>query len=113
MVAAPYKVSMALQNAKGQRKSIYLTASDVNAAAWVFPSGGTELAVSAVDSVITDLIYSAAGTDTSQVAVYLGGIDTGLRIVNAANTYNTIQRQVATTPITIPAGIPVKLVQLT
>ena len=113
MVAAPYKVSLAVKNASGQTRQIYLTASDVNAAAWVFPSTGTELPLSSLPSIITDTIYSAAVTDTSQVALYINGVDTGFRFVNAANVGTVFQRQIYSNPVTIPAGALVKFVQLT
>lgn len=113
MVAAPYKVSLAVKNTAGQTRQIYLTASDVNAAAWVFPSSGTELPLSSLPSVIADVIYSAAGTDTSQVALYINGVDTGFRFVNSANLYSAFQRQIYSNPVSIPAGALVKFVQLT
>lgn len=113
MAAAPFKASMLVINSQGQRKTIYLTASDVNAAGLVFPSGGTEVSLSSLNSVIADLNLSAAGTDTSNMSVFINGVDTGIRIVNAANIYSVVTRQVMTAPIAVPAGALVKLVQNT
>jgi hypothetical protein len=109
MAAAPYKVSM---NVNG--KSIFLTASDVNAAAWVFPSGGTEVQLSAGEAVIRDVIYAPTyGTDTTNVSLFVNGIDTGLRIINSANQGGTYNRQIMNAPIKIAPGALVKFVQNT
>lgn len=113
MVAAPFKVSMNIRNSAGQSKMLYLTASDVNAAAWVFPSGGTELQLSSLPCVITDIVLSAAGTDTTNTGLYVNGVHTGIIIVHSANLYSAFQRQVFSSPIQIPAGALVKFVQNT
>jgi hypothetical protein len=112
-MAAAYKVAMKVVNAQGQTRSIPLTASDVNAAYWIFPSGGSELQLSSVPSVIADVIYSAAGTDTSSVSVYINGIDSGIKLFNAANLGTVYDRQVKTCPIQIPAGALVRFIQNT
>jgi hypothetical protein len=113
MAAAAYKAAIKVVNDAGQTRSIPVTATDVNAAAWVFPSGGTELQLSSVGCTVADIVYTAAGTDTSQVQVYINGIDSGLRIYNGANLGTTYDRQIKTCPIRIPAGALVKFVQLT
>lgn len=113
MAAAPFKVSLSVQTSKGL-KSIYLTASDVNAAALVFPSGGTEVQLDSGAAVIRDLICAPTyGTDTTNMSVFVNGIDTGYRIINSANQSGTVQRQVASTPIGISPGALVKIVQNT
>jgi len=113
MAAAAYKVVLKIINSAGQTRSLPLTASDVNSAAWVFPSGGTELQLSSVPCVIADAIYTAAGTDTSQVQVYINGVDSGIKLFNGTNLGTTYDRQVKSSPISIPAGALVKFVQLT
>jgi hypothetical protein len=113
MAAAAYKVSMQVRNSAGQAKSLYLTASDVNAAAWVFSSGGTELQLSSLPSQVSDIIYSAAGTDTTNVSLFVNGVDTGIRLINSANLGTVYDRQVKVNPINIPAGALCKFVQNT
>jgi len=113
MAAAAYKVSMRVRNSAGQVKTLYLTASDVNAAAWVFLSGGTELPLSSRNSVIEDVVYSAAGTDTSNVSIWVGGADSGTRIINSANLGTVYNRQIQSAPFAVPAGVPVKFIQNT
>lgn len=112
MAAAAYKAALRIVNSANQVRSIPVTASDVTAAAWVFPSGGTELQLSSLPCLVSDILYTAAGTDTSQVAVYINGIDSGIRIFNGANLGTVYDRQVKTSPIAIPAGALVKFTQL-
>jgi len=112
-MATATSVTICGRNASGQSNSWYCTASDVNAAAIVFPSGGTEISLSAQPMVISDIIVGSASGDTSQFQLYVNGINTGRVIVKAANAYTTLQRQVLTNPIAIPAGATVKLIQVT
>lgn len=115
MVAAPYKVAITLAPAKnlGDRKSIPVTASDVNAEFWVFPSGGSELQLAPFETVILDAVYTAAGTDTSQVEVFINGISTGVKLFNATNLGTVYNRQVQNSPLRVPAGALIKFKQLT
>lgn len=116
MVAAPYKVTLVVANAKNLRdtKQIPLTASDVNAAAWVFPSAGTEMVVNGkADVYIVDVIYSAAGTDTTSVDIFLNGVFSGTRILNATTLATAVTRPFQSAPFFIPAGTQVKFIQNT
>ena len=114
MVATAFKVNLSVRNSAGQFKSIPLAASDVNAAALTYPSAGTEVALSSLPCVITDVIATGAGgTDTSSISVYINGTDTGYRIFGSANLPTTVQRQVAQSPISVPAGALVKFIQNT
>lgn len=113
MAAAAFKIAMKVVNAQGQIKSIPLTVSDVNAAFALFPSGGSELPLSGLPSVIADMVYTAAGTDTSQLQVFINGVDTGIRVYNAANLGTVYNRQVQSAPISVPAGALVRFVQAT
>lgn len=111
MAAAAYKVTMTVKTKQGI-KSFFLTASDINTAAWVFSSGATEIPLDSEDATIIDII-NGTPTDTSNVTVYAGGIDTGLRIVNSSNLATTYFRQIMQSPIGIKGGVPVKFVQNT
>ncbi len=113
MTAAPYKVNLTVKKSSGQTKSIYLTASDVNAAALVFPSGGTELQLSADNCWIADFLYSAAGTDTTNSTLFINGIDSGIKIIHGVNLGTQYSRQFMQAPVMIPAGALVKIVQNT
>jgi hypothetical protein len=86
----------------------------VNAAALVFPSGGTEMQLSSVESTIADFICAPTyGTDTTNMTVYINGVDSGVRIINSANQSGTFNRQILTAPLSIPAGALLKIVQNT
>jgi len=112
MAAAAYTVSLMVATPRGNRV-IRLTASDVNAAYWIFPSADTALPLSDGQATIIDTIYSAAGTDTSQVAIFANGVDTGFRIVNAANVGTVVGRQMQTARVSFAPGTIVKFQQLT
>lgn len=113
MVAAAFKIAMTVINSKGQIRSVPLTCTDMNAAYALYPSGGNELPLSSLSCVITDMVYTSAGTDTSQLALYVNGVDTGVRIYNGANLGTVYNRQLQTSPISIPASALVKFIQLT
>lgn len=113
MAAAAYKVTLAVKNSKGQMTSIPMTASDVNAEFWLFPSGGSELPISQHPCTVYDIVYTAAGTDTSQVEIFLNGVSTGRKLFNSANLGTVYNRQSQSAPLQIPAGATVKFKQLT
>lgn len=112
MVAAPYKVVLSVV-VDGQTKSIPLTASDVNAAYWLFPDGSNQNTLGNGAAVIKDIIYTAAGTDTSNVDVYVNGFYTGYRIFNGANLGTVLNRQVQNTPIGVRPGATIRFIQNT
>jgi len=116
MSAAPYKISVigALGSVNGPRKVFSMTASDVNAAFWLHPSGASEIALhGTMDVFIVDAILSAAGTDTSQSEFYIGGESTGFKLQNATSTGSVVNRTFALAPLRVPAGKALKVIQLT
>jgi len=116
MVAAPYKVTLvvAAGNPAGPRKLFSLTASDVNAAFWLFPSGSSSSILSGdFDTYIVDAILSAAGTDTTQSEFYVGNVSTGFKLLNATSLATTIVRPLQNAPIRIPKGQTFGVTQLT
>lgn len=112
MAAAAFKIAMTVRNAKGQARSIPLTVSDVAAAFALFPSGSSEMTLSSTDAYVTDMVYTAAGTDTSQLQVFINGVDTGIRVYNGANLGTVYNRQVQQSPIFVPAGALIRFTQL-
>jgi len=116
MVAAPYKITLvcALGSPNGPKKLYSLTASDVNAAFWLFPAGTSSNVLNGTQDVyIVDAILSAAGTDTTQSEVYIGGVSTGFKLLNATSLATTIVRPFPSSPLRVPAGLPVQFTQLT
>jgi hypothetical protein len=115
MAAAPYKISlvMALGSTNGPRKTISMTASDVAAAFWLFPSAANELALHGTQDVyLIDAILSAAGTDTTQSEIYIGGQSTGFKLQNATSVGTVYNRPLQLAPIRVPAGQALKVTQL-
>lgn len=107
MAAAAYKVTLivALGSPNGPRKVFPVTASDVAAAYWLFPSGSADqIFHGSMDTYIVDAIYSAAGTDTTNVNLYVGGMDTGTVIYNATSLATTITRPFNIAPFRVPGG---------
>lgn len=116
MAAAPYKVTLvaALGSPNGPRKYFSLTASDVNAAFWLHPSGASEIPLHGkYDVYLVDCILSAAGTDTSQSEFYISGSSTGFKLLNSTSTYNTVGRPFQSAPFVVPAGQALKVTQVT
>jgi len=116
MAAAAYKVSLiaAKGSPNGPRRIFPLTASDVNAEFWLFPSGSSEVTLNGSEDVyIVDTIYSAAGTDTTQVEFFINGVAEGTKILNATSLATTIVRPFAQSPLRVPRGATFKAKQLT
>jgi hypothetical protein len=112
MAATPYKIAMSLKNSDGAINQITLTASDVAAAFWLFPSGGSEMQLSSKDCWITDTLCTSAGVDTTQAQIYINGVDTGRRVFSAANLGTQYSRQIQSCPIFVPAGALVRFTQV-
>jgi len=115
MAAAAFKISLigALGSPNGPRKLFPLTASDVNAEYAIFPSGSSEVVLNQGDVYLVDIILSAAGTDTSQLEFYVGGMATGTKVLNATSLATTIVRPLQQAPERVPGGQSVRIKQLT
>lgn len=114
MAAAPFVATLQTKGMKsGKLFPYYCTVSDVNAEFYIFPSGDSSVVLAAEPLLLYDVMLSAAGTDTKTASVFLGGIDTGIKIVNASNISTVQQRQVNQAPIMIPAGVSLKIKQNT
>lgn len=113
MAAAAYKVVLTFQGLSNGKKSNYpATATDIADAKFLFPSGQDNLTLPADQAyALVDMIYTAAGTDTSQVYVYAGQKDTGERIYNGANLGTVYDRQVKSSPIGFKAGQNLQFIQ--
>lgn len=116
MAAAAYKVTLivAQGSPNGPRTPYSLTASDVNAAQWLFASGqGSNVMNGSSDIFIVDTILSAAGTDTTQSEFFVGGVSTGFKLLNATSLATTIGRPFQNAPLRVPAGLALQVNQLT
>lgn len=111
MAAAAFKATLVFQQGT-KRMTRYCTVSDVNGEYYVFQDGNSFMTFTG-DWVWTDLILSAAGTDTTNAAVYLNGAPTSLQVVNSANVYSVLQRQISSAMPVIPSGATLKIKQAT
>jgi hypothetical protein len=114
MAATAFKGILTYQNKNGIR-SIPFTASDVNDAYYVFPSGASDLQFNAQDgqTVIRDVTLSAAGVDTSKAQVFVNDTTTGVELLNSANLTTTIGRQFQGAPMVLKAGSRLRIQQKT
>lgn len=115
MVATPFKASMvvALGSPNGPRKIFALSGSDVADEFLLFPSGSSDVVINGKNDVyIVDMIYSAAGVDTTNDQIFIGGVTDGTLIYRNTSLATTVSRILQTSPLKIPAGQSVKFKQL-
>jgi hypothetical protein len=113
-MATAYTAVITVTNTKGERKMYNFTASDVTTEFWLLPSAGSSGQLSANDAAITDCIVSSGAGDTSQVQVYINGLNSGYVIYKAMNLATAVGgRQLQQNPLRIPKGAIVRFTQLT
>lgn len=114
MVAAPFKVSLiaALGGPNGKRKVFTMTGSDVANEYLLFDSGSSEVTLNKNDVYIVDMIYTAAGTDTTNDQLFIGGTTDGTKLFRATSTGTIVMRPLQSSPIRVPGGTSVKFKQL-
>lgn len=110
-MATAHKVMVTVRNRRGQIKTYPYTTTDVNAAFLLAPSGGNSLVLSSEDCEIVDYVHSTQGTCT-QVYVYYNNTNTG-NVLLTANSQPTVNRQIRSCPIFVPAGTAVKFQTIT
>lgn len=116
MAAAPFKASLVVAkgNPNGARKIFALTGSDVNGEFLLFPSGSSDVVLSGDSDVyLVDIIYSAAGTDTSNDEIYIGGTSDGTKLYRNTSLTTTVQRILQSAPIKVGKGLSIKMKQNT
>jgi hypothetical protein len=115
MAAAPYKGRVVLKNLRtGEIQSENVYGPDVNADYVQWYSMGQQdwIRSKVKDAYITDVTLSAAGTDTSQIRIYVNGKDSGIRLIKAglvATVNNRIQDPIGP----IQAGSIIMMEELT
>jgi len=115
MAAAAFKASLivAKGSPNGARKIFSMTGSDVANEYLLFDSGSSEVTLSGdADVYIVDQIYSAAGTDTTNDQIFIGGTSDGTKVYRATSLATTISRPFNLAPVRIPKGTSVKFKQL-
>jgi hypothetical protein len=115
MVAAPFKASMVVAKGSpnGPRKLFALTGSDVAAEYLLFPSGSSDVVLSGDSDVyIVDMVYSAAGTDTTNDQIFIGGTSDGTVLYRSTSLTTTVSRILQNAPVKVPKGQSIKFKQL-
>ena len=110
-MATAFKAVITVRNSKGQITSLPMSGSDVTTQALTFPDGSSVNKLSSLPCMITDFIFPSSSI--TQCAVYINGIDSGIRVQNSASAGTTVNRQIQSAPIFVPAGAMVQFIQLT
>jgi len=111
MAAAAFKGSLVFRGPRGSFTR-YITVSDVAGAYYVFQDGNAFITLPADGPYyLTDVILSAAGTDTSTASIYANGAATSSVIINSGNITTVLNRQIASSPVGFKPGTTVKFVQ--
>lgn len=116
MVAAPFKATLKALGQDGWTNFYSCTVSDVNAAFYIFEDGQNVLTLPTNHGIVrfTDLILSAAGTDTSTATLFVNGKTVGVTVLNAANLGTNFSRQVSPqTPLAFAPGANIRFTQNT
>lgn len=115
MAAAAFKATVKVRGQDGWTWAYPCTVSDVDAAFYVFPDGNNDVVLPTTHGTImlTDLILSAAGTDTTTADIFVAGVNTGVRIQNAANLASNVSRQFFGSPVAFAPGARVRIKQNT
>lgn len=112
MSAVAFTGTIILVGSAGKQLHVRCTMSDVATASWVFPDGSTTLQLPSTQNWnLADVIIVTGGTDTTNSALYVNQLNSGIVIDHKSNL-NTVQyRQFITHPVGFAAGSQIKLIQ--
>lgn len=115
MAPAPFKAILVFATETNQRYTQRCTVSDVTAEYYIFQDGSSDLTLPSDQGAVflTDVLLSAAGTDTSYAIVYANQRETGEQIQNASNLNTNLSRQFMTAPVGFKPGCRIKVKQVT
>jgi len=112
MAAAAFTGTLIFKGANNRALHVRCTMSDVAAAAWVFPDGGTTLQLPTdTNWSLVDAIIVTGGTDTLQSALWVNQLNSGLVVDHKSNLNTSQFRQFITNPVTFRGGSQLKLIQ--
>ena len=115
MVAAPFTGTMEFFAQQSKRTfQRTFTASDVVAESYIWQDGDDTLNLPSGEGglLITDLILSAAGTDTTTASIFANQQNTPDIVQNAANLATNVSRQFMGAPIGFKPGARVRMKQV-
>lgn len=115
MAAAAFVAIVKFVGQDGATWNNRCTVSDVNAAYYIWQDGNNSITMPANHGIITvtDLILSAAGTDTSYDDVAVNGTLTGIQIQHAANLATNVSRQFFGSGFNLQPGANLRIIQRT
>jgi hypothetical protein len=115
MAAAAFKGVIKFQAQSGVTFNYPITATDINAAYYIFPDGNGDVVLPSMYGTLylVDVVLSASGTDTSTGTIFVNGKTTGELIMNAANLGTNFSRQFLGSPIAIMPGARLRIQQNT
>lgn len=112
MAAAAFTATMVFVGDNRQQLFVRATISDVAAAYWIYPDGSNTLTLPAnTNWSLADVVVVTGGTDTTNSALYVNQLNTGVVIDHKSNL-NTVQNRIFQLhPLRFRAGSQIKLVQ--
>lgn len=115
MAAAKFKSVLKFVCADGATIQYPCTVSDVNAEYYVFQDSNNDVVLPSNHGnlALTDVILSAAGTDTTTASIFCNGKETGEKVMNAANLTTNLSRQFMGSPLVIAPGARIRIKQET
>jgi hypothetical protein len=112
-MATPYTAVLKFVCGDGSTFSTNITASDVAAAFWIFPSGAADFQLPSGRGVVAlmDIIKDAAANGVVTALVYANDKNTGEVIQTAANLATNQARQLMGCPIRFASGARIRFTQ--
>jgi hypothetical protein len=112
-MATPYTAVLKFVCGDGSTFSTNITATDVAAAFWIFPSGAADFQLpgNRGNVALVDIIKDAAANGVVLANVFANDKNTGEVIQTQANLATNMSRQLAGCPITFAAGSRIRFTQ--
>lgn len=111
-MATAHKVLVLVKNKRGQVKGFPYSTTDINAAFFLTPSGGSQIVFSDQDCWIIDIVHSTQGSTTKDY-IFFNNVKLSDEIQTPAAQPN-VNRQISPrSPIFVPGGTQVKFQSIT
>jgi len=108
-----YNITVVFADEDGETFSHIGSCDDTAGNAVTWEDGASTLRLPSDSSVywIVDVIFTADGTNTHVLKLFVNNKDTGERIFNSMNLGTTVNRQIQSSPIAIAGGSSIKMIQ--
>lgn len=113
MGAAAFRQTITLEGCNNRKRfTVPMTVSDVATEYAICPDGNGFLQLPAdQDYRIVDVLVITGGTDTNVQDIFIGGLNSGVKLDNKANLNTNYSRQFMTAPMRIKAGSLIRFKQ--